>query len=163
MFKHRILSPMSGTSRTPTTGTERDLMFQTSSPAQPDPKFMVVQKRANCVLSFQQKWFTTFPWLHNSATLQGVICFHCAKVFLNQSTFASKCNPAFVSVGFRNWKKAIQKFSEHAKSQLHIHAMNICAQKGNTVASQLSSAVARQQEEARYGLRKECRLHQILS
>jgi len=113
-----------------------------------------VQKRANCVLSFQQKWFTTFPWLHYSATLQGVICFHCAKVFLNQSTFASKCDPAFVSVGFRNWKKAIQKFSEHAKSQLHIHAMNICAHKGNSVTSQLSSAVARQQEEGRYGLMK---------
>lgn len=80
--------------------------------------------------------------------------FHCAKVLLNQSTFASKCDLAFVSVGFRNWKKAIQKFSEYAKSQLHIHAMNICAQKGNTVASQLSSAVARQQEEARYGLMK---------
>ena len=42
------------------------------------------------------------------------------RFFLNQSTFASKCDPAFVSVGFRNWKKAIQKFSKHAKSQLHI-------------------------------------------
>ncbi|XP_051797058.1 zinc finger MYM-type protein 1-like [Acanthochromis polyacanthus] len=125
-----------------------------TKPAQPDPKFIVVQKRAKCVLTFHQKWFTTFPWLHYSATLQGVICFHCAKVYLNQSTFASKCDPAFVSVGFRNGKKAIQRFSEHAKCQLHIHAMNIFAQKGSTVASQLSSAVARQQEEARNGLSK---------
>ena len=76
------------------------------------------------------------------------------RFFLNQPTYASKCDPAFVSVGFRNWKKAIQKFSQHAKSQLHIHAVNIYAQKGNTIASQLSSAVARQQEEARYGLMK---------
>ena len=125
-----------------------------TKPAQPDPKLIVVQKRDNCVLSFQEKWFKTFPWLHYSATLQGVICFHCAKVFLNQPTYASKCDPAFVSVGFRNWKKAIQNFSQHAKSQLHIHAVNIYAQKGNTIASQLSSAVARQQEEARYGLMK---------
>lgn len=125
-----------------------------TKPSQPDPKFMVVQKRAKCVLSFQQKWFTTFPWLHYSATLQGVLCFHCAKIYSKQPTFASKCDPAFVSVGFRNWKKAIERFSGHAKSQLHIHAMNIYAQKENTVASQLSSAVARQQEEARYGLLK---------
>lgn len=129
-----------------------DILTCTKS-AQPDPKFIVVHKRAKCVLTFQQKWFTTFPWLHYSATLQGVICFHCAKVYLNQSTFASKCDPAFVSVGFRNLKNAIPSFSEQGKCQLHIHGMNIYAQ-GNNVASQLSSAVARQQEEARNGLSK---------
>lgn len=106
------------------------------------------------MLSFQQKWFTTFPWLHYSATLQGVLCFHCAKVYMNQPTFAGKCDSAFVTAGFRNWKKAIDRFSAHAKSQMHIHAMNVYAQKGNTIGSQLSSAVARQQEEARNGLTK---------
>lgn len=96
-----------------------------TKPAHPDPKFIVVQKRAKSVLSFKQKWFTTFPWLHYSATL-GVLCFHCA----------------------------LFRFSGHAESQVHFHAMNIFAQKGNTVASKLSSAAARQQEEPRYGLSK---------
>lgn len=99
-----------------------------TKPAQPDPKFIVVQKWAKCVLLFQQKCSTTFPWLHYNAILQVVLCVHCAKVYSHLSKFE--------------------------KIQLHIHAMNIYAQKGNTVASQLSSAVARQEEEARHELLK---------
>ena len=61
-----------------------------TKPAQPDPKLIVVQKRDNCVLSFQEKWFKTFPWLHYSATLQGVICFHCAKVFFESANICKQ-------------------------------------------------------------------------
>ena len=35
--------------------------------------------------SFQEKWFEDFPWLHYSASLKGVLCFHCTKVFQNQT------------------------------------------------------------------------------
>lgn len=84
-------------------------------PAHPDPKFIVVQTRANYVLHFQQKWFQMFPWLQYSATLKGVLCFYCAKVFLKKSMLASKFDPAFVSTGFKNWKKAVEKLQPMLK------------------------------------------------
>lgn len=123
-----------------------------TKPAQPHPKFIVVQNRANYVRSFQQSWFVKFPWLHYSATLKGVLCFHCAKIFSKKSPFASRSDPAFVSTGFRNWKRAAEKFSIQAKSHSHVHAVTVYAHEGNTLASQLSSVVARQQEEARHAL-----------
>lgn len=67
---------------------------------------------------------------------------------------ASKMDPAFVSTGFRNWKKAVEKFTAHAKSQSHCHATTVYAQETNHIASQLSSVVSRPQEEARNALLK---------
>lgn len=40
----------------------------------------------------------------------------------------SKMDPVFVSTGFRNWKKAVEKFTAHAKSQSHCHATTVYAQ-----------------------------------
>lgn len=125
-----------------------------TKPAQPHPKFIVVHNRANYVLSFQQSWFVKFPWLHCSATLKGVPCFHCAKILSKKSPFASWSDPGFVSTGFRNWKRAVEKFSVHAKSHSQVHAAIVYAHEGNIVASQLPSVVARQQEEARHALLK---------
>lgn len=94
-----------------------------------------------------------FPWLQYSATLKGVLCFYCAKVFLKKTMLASKFDPAFVSTGFKNWKKTVEKFTAHAKSHSHCHATIVYAQETN-IASQLSSVVSRQQEEARNPLLK---------
>ena len=33
---------------------------------------------------------------------------------------------AYISKGYFNWKKAISRFSDHSKSALHSHAMEVC-------------------------------------
>ena len=38
-------------------------------------------------------------------------------------TFSKRYNLAFVEGGFSNWKKALQRFSEHEKNQMHREAL----------------------------------------
>ena len=33
---------------------------------------------------------------------------------------------AFISKGYLNWKKSLSHFSDHSKSALHSHAMEVC-------------------------------------
>jgi len=50
------------------------------------------------------------------ATLQSARqrCFYCNQVFTdNRSSFGNKVDAAFVTEGFRNWKKALEKFAAH--------------------------------------------------
>ncbi len=60
----------------------------------------------------------------------------------------------FVSTGFRNWKKAIEKFTAHQTSQAHQHYVTVTARQPNPISAQLSSAWRKQQEVARHCLRK---------
>lgn len=78
------------------------------------------------------------------------MCFYCSKGFLSQSSFGHRTNAAFISAGFRNWKKAIAKFTAHQNSQAHRHNVTMSAHQQNPVSAQLSSARAKQQEVARH-------------
>ena len=122
-----------------------------TEPYQPNPKNMPVQKLPNKTLHFQDKWFREFPWLHYSQTLNGVLCFYCAETFKREKSnpVSKHVEEAFVSAGFRNWKKASEKFKDHAASRGHNLAIVSHRQQANPVSSQLSAALATSQEKAR--------------
>lgn len=63
--------------------------------------------------SFQENWFKDFPWLHYNEKKDTAFCFIC----MNQKKkgilmSARNSEKAFITVGFFNWKKALQKFQE---------------------------------------------------
>jgi len=128
---------------------------QITEPYQPNPKEIPVQKLANKTLRFQEKWFEEFSWIHYSHTVSGVLCFYCAKAFQHEtSTLAKYTDLAFVSAGFRNWRKAVEKFTKHTNSKSHKLAVTTYCQKTNPINSQLSSALAASQQKARSCLMK---------
>lgn len=126
-----------------------------NEPYQPDPKFIKVQKLRNKKLRFQAKWFSQYPWLHYSPTLQKVLCFECVKAYtIKKTTLEKRNDPAFCSNGFNNWKHAVECFNRHKKSKAHHHSLTVNALEQTPVHTQISSSMARLQEEARYCLKQ---------
>lgn len=123
-----------------------------TKPYQPPPQCIEKQILSTKSLTFQEKWYQDFPWLHYSPSVKGVLCFYCSKGVSNQSSLGHRPDAAFVSTGFRNWKKAIEKFTAHQTSQAHQHY--VTARQPNPISAQLSSAWRKQQEVARHCLRK---------
>jgi len=94
-------------------------------PYQPSSSEIPPQELPTRTLTFQGQWFSAFPWLHYLTHLQSVVCCVCVKAHrLGLMSLASKSEPAFVSIGFKNWKKAIEGFSFHEKSNTHRHAIS---------------------------------------
>ena len=48
-------------------------------------------------------------------------------------TFSKCCSLTFVEGGFSNWKKALQRFADHEKSEMHREAMMKVAAKSSAV------------------------------
>ena len=49
-----------------------------------------------------------------------VVCFGWAnQEFICDLRFKTKKDPAFISKGYSNWKKSIEKFEDHQKSNCH--------------------------------------------
>ena len=61
---------------------------------------------------------------------------------------------AFVVNGFSNWKKALDRFSTHERSELHKAAVLglSVASKGTPISSHLSAQRQREMNDARYSL-----------
>ena len=61
---------------------------------------------------------------------------------------------AFVFNGFSNWKKALDRFSTHERSELHKAAVLglSVASKGTPISSHLSAQRQREMNDARYSL-----------
>jgi hypothetical protein len=60
------------------------------------------------------RWFADFKWLDYNEPNDYVTCFICKKHSKNIEMEKNK-EEAFLSVGFRNWKKALDAFKEHQK------------------------------------------------
>ena len=114
------------------------------------------QQLSNRVLAFQHSWFASFPWLHYSPELKSVLCYHCAKADnLRLLELATKSEGAFITTGFKNWKKAKEKFTSHEASHTHAYAVSQLQQsKASCVAAQISRQKAQQQADARSALLK---------
>jgi len=93
------------------------------------------------VLSFQSSWFDRFPWLHFCMEHKVILFFHCATA--NRQSLlklATKQKDAFVSSGYTNWKKGIEKFLAHEKSACHRFAISQLKQtSAPTVTAQIST------------------------
>ena len=105
------------------------------------------------ILYFQQSWFTRYKWLHYVPVLQGVLCFTCAKAEkLKMVDLANKRDPCFIISGFRNWKKALESFQSHERSQCHAFShmqLQRINQSQPAVNTQLSTQLQAQQSKAR--------------
>ncbi|CAH2315960.1 Hypothetical predicted protein [Pelobates cultripes] len=125
-------------------------------PNQPDYKTIpaqtiVTQKAKKRVLHFQECWFQNVPWLHYSFTLEGVLCFYCAKAaILNLTQLEKNTEPAFDCVGFKNWKKAIEKFKKYQSCSAHTYSMKqlLHHKDSQPINAQLSLQIQQQQNDA---------------
>ena len=117
----------------------------------------IVKKGKTVHVKFQEKWYRQFPWLHYELSLNGVLCFMCAKADRKGCLrHANKAEPVFLRTGFKCWKKALEKFGDHEKSTCHqLAVIHFTHQKGPSVLTQLSTENARQQEIARRCLMKQ--------
>ena len=135
-------------------GEEVDIITYTK-PNQPDPKFVKKQVMKDRTSSFQKGWYEKHPWLHVNPGIDGVLCFQCSKYYKSGKPAQAKCiDPAFVSSGFKNWRKALERFSAHEKSAGHKVAVTTAAYESKPITTQLSSAVSVQQAESRENLFK---------
>ena len=89
---------------------------------QNQPKYGIPnQTLAGRSLSFQNAWYEEFKWLHYSEAVRGVLCYTCLHAKMNGtiSNFSKRSDPAFIEKGFRNWKKAKEKFKKHESCESH--------------------------------------------
>ena len=82
----------------------KDFMFPKTKFGSRNPRFC------------QHNWFDNYPWLHYDIEKDCVVCFYCMK---NVSKLTAEKNkePAYTSVGFKNWKKAPDCFKDHQNSK----------------------------------------------
>ena len=68
-------------------------------------------KKTKYCLRFQKSWYKQYPWIHYDETITGVLCFTCIQAeSLRLSDLSRKTEPTFIKNGFRNWKKAQERF-----------------------------------------------------
>lgn len=108
-----VQSLPTATETQPANDLHSSFIYQYTAPNQPQSVHEIPsQQLSNRVLTFQHSWFAGFPWLHYSPELQSVLCYYCAKAdSLHLLKLTWKSEGAFVSTGFKNWKKAKEKFS----------------------------------------------------
>ena len=136
-----------------TTGTTSRIKYQPNNPETVIPP----QQLNGRMLRFQSQWFKDFPWLHYQEDVGGVLCFTCSEANSRGLMSLDKYGEsAFITDGFRNWKKGREKFSIHALSKTHALAHhNITFQAMQpSVAVQLKSQLASDQAQARQALLK---------
>jgi len=138
-------SPSSGA----TALSEPQQNIDPSRPYQPNPASIPSQPLKDRCLKFQSSWFEKFPWIHYSVSLKAVLCFTCSRA--NVTSPDMHLDEAFVSSGFRNWKKALEKFSQHQSS--HYHHCSVTAEqhsmRGDSVDKRLIRSRNEQQSTSR--------------
>ena len=73
--------------------------------------------------SFQDQWYKDRPWLEYSIKSDCVFCYYC-RHFGNKTIATRKQNDSFVSSGFRNWKRVLEKGKGFDR-----HITNACLKK----------------------------------
>jgi len=122
------------------------------TPNHPPTNEIVTQILSNKTLKFQARWFEQYPWLHYDAALRGVLCICCARAWMQKLIHLSKCaEGCFMYEGFRNWKKALEKFKAYESSSAHRHAIQQLQhlKSSEPIESMLSSQVQNDQQNAR--------------
>lgn len=71
----------------------------------------------------QTAWYKSFPWISVCSTSLRIFCsICCAAKMRGLLTFPKHYKSAFVEDGFKNLKKALERFSEHERSVMHQEA-----------------------------------------
>ena len=102
----------------------------------------------------QHNWFEDFNWLHYDVDKDAVLCAYCIKHF-DKLTEERTQELAFISDGFRNWKKSPKSLSEHAKSKPHLaaHHHEIVVPQCRDVGEMLDSNLEKSRKEERQYLK----------
>ena len=125
-----------------------------SKPNHADVKEIPGLKRRTQAVRFQKKWFDSYPWLHYQPSLQGVLCWTCIKAEgMRLLRSNSKKDPAFLSKGFRNWKKATETYEGHQVSDTHrTAAVKLQASRAPSVCVVIDEGLRKRQEAPRHCL-----------
>ena len=118
-----------------------------SRPNHADQSHYPEQQLGNTTRRFQNQWYALFAWLHKEPTIDGALCFYCAKA--GEQSIAKNAEPAFTSVGFRNWNRAKETFLKHESSCAHKAAIAQWLQQKKPLLAQLSTQYANDQLKAR--------------
>ena len=96
------------------------------------------------------EWYSTYPWLVLCTTRLKAFCGYC-RYCITRNLLTHKTNDAaFVSTGFCNWKKALERFNQHDLSNSHNEAVSKIRLVGQpSVVSQLQSQHKKDQEVRR--------------
>lgn len=106
---------------------------------------------------FLPLWYDKHEWLTLCTTKKKVFCVYCRYAHRHDLlTFSKKGEEAFTVNGFDNYKKASQKFRAHENSDLHLESkLKWNALTNPSIATQLSTQIARAQLSRRAGLLKQ--------
>ena len=70
--------------------------------------------------SYKHDWFKRFPWLDYNAFDNSVTFYVCKRQNNQDNLNTERCKEnAFLEKGFKNWKKALEKFEKHQSCQCH--------------------------------------------
>ena len=70
--------------------------------------------------SLNPSWYKLYPWLHYDVKTDVVLCEVCVSQRKKGNlTLSTKKEDAFISTGFSNWKKTLEKFRKHQESSCH--------------------------------------------
>jgi hypothetical protein len=100
-------------------------------------------RNARC---FQSLWYASYQWLEYSQSANAAFCFSCRHF----PPAGKVIEPAYTTVGFRNWKKAQTNqtgFPQHARSPQHNNAM-IAWSDYRTIRSSANVNVLQMQSDA---------------
>ena len=90
-------------------------------------KYPVGQDQGNSRRSIQTSWYDKHPWISVCTSSYKVFCHvYCSAMTQGLITFSKRVKLAFVDGA--NWKKALERFGQHEKSEMHREAIaKICA------------------------------------
>lgn len=66
---------------------------------------------------FRIEWFNEYCWLEYSVAIDSAYCFFCRAFYKSE-----KMDDSFTIKGYNNWKKAIERFNIHQKSNVHLES-----------------------------------------
>lgn len=110
--------------------------------------------------SYREEWKNTYPWVRFDKGRDKVFCSVCEravkdlKVVLPGSQNELSSVKAFVTEGFSNWKKALERFRTHENGNAHKFSVTSCCAVAASVnvMKTLSSAKSKEMEMARKAL-----------
>ncbi|CAI6369832.1 unnamed protein product [Macrosiphum euphorbiae] len=112
---HQITEVTDGDNRDPVKGYENAKISLTLNEGPFQPKNVLYPLRNG--RKFREIWFTQYKWLEYSIALDSAFCFFCRAFYKS-----NKMDDAFTCKGYSNWKKAIEKFNNHQKSNIHLES-----------------------------------------
>ena len=145
-WKQHVLLICDGVILTDTTGTD-SIVYQgfckhLDKPNHPPPTCI----QTDNVVQIEKLWNLVFlvqgvPWPHREGDIISVLCFDCMQSHevCGSQAITKKAGTAFVSWGYTNWKKVIEKFKAHESSHAHAAAVSQHLQSKSPVIVQMST------------------------